>query len=416
MIFDQALVREQAVERFLRYVKIDTQSDENSRTYPSTRKQFDLTTVLVEELKALGVNDAHVDEHCYVTATLPATVFSAQPTIGFLAHLDTSTEVSGSNVKPRIIENYRGGDIVVSLENAIVIKESENKDLARCIGDDIITSDGTTLLGADDKAGIAGIMTAVEYLIKHPEIPRGAVKIAFTPDEEIGKGVEFFDIKKFGADFAYTIDGGFTGELNNETFSADAAIIEIKGRDMHPGTAKDRMVNSIRAMAEVIVRLPKEMSPETTQNHEPYIHPQTLDGSVGVTRLKILLRDFTDDGLAHERKLLEEILEQVRTLYPKTIITLAIKPTYRNMLPELQKHPRVTERLEQAVKKAGITPLWMPIRGGTDGAVLTARGLPTPNIFTGGCNSHSLTEWQSVEALGAIAEVLVNIVLGDFPI
>lgn len=410
MIFDQAAVKEQAVERFLRYVKIDTQSDENSQTYPSTFKQFDLAKLLVEELKALGVNDANVDENCYVTATLAATVSTAQPTIGFLAHLDTSTEVSGAHVKQRIIKNYQGGDIVVSRENAIVIKESENKDLARCIGDDIIISDGTTLLGADDKSGIAAIMTAVDYLTRHLEIPRGAVKIAFTPDEEIGKGVEFFDIKKFGADFAYTVDGGFTGELNNETFSADAAFIEIKGRDMHPGTAKDRMVNSIRAMAEVIVRLPKEMSPETTQNHEPYIHPQTLNGSVGSSHMKILLRDFTDDGLARERKLLEEILDRVRALYPNATITLAVKPTYRNMLPELQKHPQVTARLEQAVKKAAITPLWMPIRGGADGSVLTARGLPTPNIFTGGCNSHSLTEWQSVEALVKIVEVIVNIV------
>jgi tripeptide aminopeptidase len=412
MTSDFNMIKQRALERFLRYVAIDTQADENSPTYPSTRKQFDLADLLVEELLRLGISNARVDEHCVVMATLEATVATPQPVIGFLAHLDTATEVSGAKVKPNIIENYRGGDIVVNKEKGVVISEAENGELAKCIGQTLVTADGTTLLGSDDKAGIAAIMTAIGYLIEHPEIPHGKVAVAFTPDEEISKGVEFFDIKEFGADFAYTIDGGFTGELNNETFSADAAVIEMKGRDMHPGTAKDRMVNTLRVMAELIVRLPKNMAPETTQGHEPYIHPQTLDGHVGVSRLKLLLRDFSDEGLAFERQKLERIVEETGRLFPGVVSTLTVTPTYRNMLPELRKHPEVTARLEEAVRKAGIVPDWQPIRGGTDGAVLTARGLPTPNIFTGGCNSHSLTEWQSVDALATIAEVIIHIVRG----
>jgi tripeptide aminopeptidase len=412
MLFNITAMKQRSLQRFLRYVAIDTQADENSPSYPSTRKQFDLANLLVEELKQLGLNDARVNEHCYVIATLNESTSTPQPVIGFLAHLDTSTEVSGTHVKPKVIENYQGGDIIVNSEKAIVISESENRELSRCIGHTLVTADGSTLLGADDKAGIAAIISAVEYLVEHPDIPHGKIKIAFTPDEEIGKGVEFFDITDFGADFAYTIDGGFTGELNNETFSAHAAFIEIKGRDMHPGTAKDRMVNSVRAMAEIITRLPRNMSPETTHDHEPYIHPQTIEGGVGASRLKILLRDFTDEGLMRQRKILERIIDEVRQLFPNARFTLTVTPTYRNMLPELLKHPDVTGRLEDAVRKAGMEPLWQPIRGGTDGSVLTARGLPTPNIFTGGCNSHSLTEWQSIDALVKAVEVIVNIAQG----
>jgi tripeptide aminopeptidase len=413
MLSDFNLIKQRALERFIRYVKIDTQADESSDTYPSTRKQFDLANLLVEELLELGVRSARVDENCVVMATLDETVCTPQPVIGFLAHLDTATEVSGAQVKPHIIENYRGGDIVVNKEKGVVISEAENKELAECIGHTLVTADGTTLLGSDDKAGIAAIMTVIEYLAGHPEIPHGKVAIAFTPDEEIGRGVEFFDIQEFGAGFAYTVDGGFTGELNNETFSADAAVIEMRGRDMHPGTAKDRMVNTLRAMAEVIVRLPKNMAPETTQGHEPYIHPQTLEGKVCLSRLKLLLRDFTDKGLEFQRKKLERIVDEAGRLFPGVRSTLAVTPTYRNMLPELRKHPEVTSRLEVAVRKAGIVPDWQPIRGGTDGSVLTACGLPTPNIFTGGCNSHSLTEWQSIDALAKIVEVIVNIVQAD---
>jgi tripeptide aminopeptidase len=314
---------------------------------------------------------------------------------------------------PRIIENYRGGDIIVDNDKNVIIRESENSELAQCIGHTLVTADGATLLGADDKAGIAAIMTAIGFLAEHPEIPHSKIRIAFTPDEEIGKGVEKLDIKKFGADFAYTVDGGFTGELNNETFSADSAYIEIRGRNMHPGTAKDRMVNSIRAMSELVVRLPENMAPEKTQGHEAYIHPQTIEGDVSESRIKLLLRDFTDNGLMCQREIIEKILEDVRRLFPKAEFKLVITPTYRNMLPELLKHPVVTCRLEDAVKKAGINPVWKPIRGGTDGAVLTAHGLPTPNIFTGSCNSHSLTEWQSVDALVKIVEVIVNIVMED---
>jgi tripeptide aminopeptidase len=398
------------LDKFLRYIQIDTRSSETSATYPSTAKQFDLARMLRKELADLGLRDATVDDYCYCTATLGATVGKKTPTIGLLSHLDTSPEVSGENVKPRIIENYQGGSIVLDHKKNIVISEAENPELATAIGHTLVTTDGTTLLGSDDKAGIAAIMTTIEFLVNHPEIPHGAVKIAFTPDEEIGKGVEHFDVKKFGADFAYTVDGGYTGDLNNETFSADTAIIEITGRDMHPGTAKNLMVNSLRAMAELVARLPKAFAPETTEGHEPYLHPQTLSGSVGITRLKMLLRDFTQDGLDKQKEMLETIISEIRSSYPGAVITLTITPTYRNMLPELLKHPEVTGRLERAVKKAGVTPTWKPIRGGTDGSVLTAYGLPTPNIFTGACNSHSLTEWQDIDGLVKIVETLVHLV------
>lgn len=398
-----------ALDRFLRYIKIDTQSNENSLAFPSTEKQFDLALLLAKELHELGLGDANVDDHCYVTATLSSTTDNIASVIGLIAHLDTSSEVSGKNVKPVVIQSYQGGDIVLDMYKSIIIRESEDPELSGALGHTIVTSDGSTLLGADDKAGIAAIMTAVEYLKNHPDIPHGIVKIVFTPDEEIGRGIDFFDLDNFGADFAYTVDGGFTGELNDETFSADAAIITITGRDMHPGSAKDRMVNSIKAMAELITRLPSNMAPETTGGRNAFIHPQTLNGSVGCTTIKLLLRDFTENGLNNQKIILCQIIDDVKAMFPQASFDLNITPTYRNMRQELLRNPHVLNRLEDAVLKTGIKPIWRPIRGGTDGAVLTSRGLPTPNIFTGSCNSHSLTEWQDIDGLVKVVETIINL-------
>jgi tripeptide aminopeptidase len=407
-----SILKRLLIDNFLRYVRIDTQSDENSKTYPSTLKQFDLADLLVKELKDLGINDAQVDAYCYVTATIPSNTSKQCPVIGLFAHMDTSPEVSGANVNPQIIESYKGGDIILNEQTNIIIRVSENKHLNKCIGHTLITTDGTTLLGSDDKAGVAAIITMIAYLQEHPEIEHGAIRIAFTPDEEVGKGVDYFDIKRFNADFAYTIDGGFTGELNYETFSADTAVIDITGRDMHPGSAKDLMVNSIRVMASIIDRLPKDMAPETTEHYEPYIHPNSIEGSVYKSKVKMLLRDFSSDGLQRQREMLENIIADVKKEFPDALIVLTIEESYRNMCDEICKHPYITERLFRAAQKAGANPFWKPIRGGTDGSRLTSMGLPTPNIFTGACNAHSLTEWLSIDALVKTIKTLINIVTG----
>jgi len=406
-------MKQKALEKFLRYVKINTQSKDGSDSYPSTRVQFDLANLLVQELKELGLKDAAVDTYGYVTATLPSNTNKKGPKIGLIAHMDTSPEVPGENVKPQIIQSYKGGDIILNKEQNIIIKESENEDLKNCIGHTLVTTDGTTLLGADDKAGIAAIMTAVQTLVANPAIPHAEVKIAFTPDEEVGEGVKFFDLKKYGADCAYTIDGGFTGELNMETFSANAAVIEVEGRDIHPGTAKNIMVNSIRAVADIIAKLPRDMAPETTEGYEPYIHPLSVQGTVFKTTLKFILRDFKTEGLDVQKKILEKIIAEVQKMHPKAKIKLEITETYRNMRDELEKHPDVTTSLWKAAEKAGLKPEWKPIRGGTDGSRLTAIGLPTPNLFTGSCNHHSRTEWLSADALAKAVDVLINLVTVD---
>lgn len=410
-------MNEFALERFLRYAAIDTRSDDtNPDETPSTKKQFDLANLLVEELKQIGASDVSIDDHCYVMASIPSNIpatdaaFGKVPPIGFLAHVDTSPDVSGANVKPNIIENYNGGDIVLPGDPNIIIKESENPGLKECYGHKIVTSDGTTLLGADDKAGVAAIMTMADTLIKNPQIMHGDIKIAFTPDEEIGQGTIFFDIKKFGAKYAYTIDGELPGELNKETFSADAATITITGRDIHPGTAKNIMVNSVRAIADIIARMPRDMAPETTENYEPYIHPHTFNGSVGESVLKILFRDFKSDGLKEQKAIMEKIIAEVQQLHPKATIKLEIKEQYRNMFDELDKHPLVTECLFEAAERAGAKPYWRPIRGGTDGSRLTEMGLPTPNIYSGGQNFHSKTEWLSVNCMNIAVDTAINLV------
>ncbi|MGD0037201.1 MAG: peptidase T [Bacteroidota bacterium] len=400
---------ETVLDKFLRYVAIDTQSKEDSESYPSTAKQFELLNLLVKELKDLGVPKVSIDEYGYVMAAIPANVQKNVPAIGFIAHVDTSPEVSGANVKPQIITNYKGGDIILSGDQTAIIRESENPTLKTALDKMIVTSDGTTLLGADDKAGVAIIMTAIQSIINNPKITHGEIKIGFTPDEEVGEGTKFFDIKKFGAQFAYTIDGDTPGELNKETFSANSCLITVHGRDIHPGSAKDIMINSVRVISDIIARLPKNMAPETTEGYEPYIHPYVLEGGVGKSTVKILFRDFKTDGLDALKKIVEKIVAEVQSMYPKVKIDVQITEQYRNMREGLEKDTRVIDYLFDATKRSGLQPEWTPIRGGTDGSRLTENGMPTPNIFTGGANYHSRTEWVNVWGMEKSVETVLNL-------
>jgi tripeptide aminopeptidase len=395
---------ESALDRFLRYARIDTQSAEDAPQVPSTRKQLDLARLLVAELKGLGVRRARLDTHGYVMATIPSNLPAGHPAhgrvkrIGLIAHLDTSPSASGAGVKPQLI-TYRGGDIRLPGNREVVIRARENPALKAQVGKRIVTSDGTTLLGADDKAGIAAIMTLAGQLAGPGAPLHGDVQIAFTPDEEVGRGTAYFDLAKFGADVAYTFDGGTVGELNMETFSADAATVTVHGRNIHPGEAKGVMVNALRALADVIVRLPRDLSPERTEGREGFIHPHTAGGEEALATVKLLLRDFDEAGLKRQRRLLEGILKEVRPLHRGARLELEVKPSYRNMRERLAQVPEVVDAIEEAARRAGVRPRWVPIRGGTDGSRLTAMGLPTPNVFAGGQNFHGVTEWLAVEGL-----------------
>lgn len=396
-----------ALERFLRYARVETTSKPDCDEVPSTKCQFDLANLLVEELKALGLSDAEVDEHCYVMASLPTSIEknikNKVPTIGWIAHLDTSPDVSGKNVNPQVID-YTSGSIV--LPNGLVIDEDEA--LRQCHGHQIVTSDGTTLLGADDKAGIAAIMTALERLILE-NLPHGDIRICFTPDEEVGNGTKFFCIEKFGARFAFTLDGGLPGELNKETFTAKAATLKTTGREMHPGIAKGIMVNAVRVAAEFVARMPKFQAPETTENDEPYLHPYSIKGHVGEATVRLLLRSFSDDVMQKIENTLTEIKNEVQNLFSEAKIELTIHEQYRNMNEKLTDCLDMLAKLEEAARRSGVTPYWKPIRGGTDGSRLTEMGLPTPNIFTGGHNFHSRAEWLSVHHLEKTVETLVQL-------
>jgi tripeptide aminopeptidase len=402
------------LEKFLRYVAVDTQSKEDSNTYPSTEKQLDLAKILFAELKVLGIKNVTLNNYGYVIASIPSNLpqekASKASAIAFIAHLDTSPAVSGMNVRPQIIKNYQGGNITLSGDKSIVISPEESKGLKLCLGHDIVTSDGTTLLGADDKAGIAIIMAMAELFTKNPTIPHSEIKIVFTPDEEVGAGTKFFDTKNFGTKFAYTIDGEHAPIINKETFSADTAIVTVYGKDIHPGSAKNIMVNSVRVISDIIKKLPKEIAPETTENYEPYLHPYILEGNVAKSTIKILLRDFKTEGLAHLKKIIEKIITEVQATYPKTKIELEVVEGYRNMHDDLEKDPRITDYLEKAVAKTGLKPEWKPIRGGTDGSKLTAEGILTPNIFTGGDNFHSKTEWVSVQGMQKSLETVLYLI------
>jgi tripeptide aminopeptidase len=399
---------ETLLERFLSYVKIDTQSDEKNESTPSTKKQFDLAEILEKELKDMGLKNVEVDEYCYVYATLPSNIDNNNQTIGLISHIDTAPAVSGKNVNPIVNKNYQGGDIVLPGDKTVVIEEDD--DLKKHIGEDIITSDGTTLLGGDDKAGVSEIMEALKYLIEHPEIKRPEIRIAFTPDEEIGRGTIKFDKEKFGAKLAYTIDGGADGEIEDENFNADSMVIKIKGINVHPGYAKGKMVNSIKIAGDFLANLPKDMSPETTEKKEGYVHPVEVSGNEEETTIFFIIRDFVEDGLKQKEDMLEELVKKSVEKFPGASYTVEIKESYRNMKKILDKNPEVVNLAIKAIENSGITPIRTPIRGGTDGAKLTFEGIPTPNLFTGGHNFHSKREWISYQSMEKAVDVIINLV------
>ncbi len=412
------------LDRFLRYVRIDTQANEHSTTYPSTPGQLVLGKLLRDELLAMGISDAVQNEHGIVFGTIPGNVpdsaagssadrpsHSTVPTIAFNAHVDTSPETSGANVDPQVICNYSGGDIVLPKDSSRVIRLEDSPELKTLVGKTIITTDGTTLLGGDDKAGVAVIMELARILMENPKIPHGPIRVVFTCDEEIGKGVLHLDPKQIGATVAYTLDGQGVGELEAETFSADKATVTITGINIHPGIAKNKMINSIRLTSEFLERLPKgKLSPETTEDREGFLHPYIIEGGVAKTTLHILLRDHETAKLADYAKLLRDAANAVMNAHPKSKIDVAITEQYRNMREGIAKEPRAMTYAEEAVKRAGFTPKHCIIRGGTDGAQLTAKGLPTPNISTGEHNIHSPLEWVCLEELDANVRVLVELV------
>jgi tripeptide aminopeptidase len=403
-----AELAEDAAERLLRYVRIDTQSDADSDTYPSTAKQLDLLRLLLAELKELGLDDASIDDHGYVTATLPATTDRDVPTIAFFAHVDTARECSGANVRPQRIR-YEGGDVTLG-KSGQVIRPAESPQLQHHVGHDIVTTDGTTLLGADDKAGIAEIMAAAAYLVAHPEVPHGTVKVAFNPDEEIGRGVVHFPIDTFGAVAAYTVDGSTAGEVQQETFSGAEVRMKVRGRAIHPGWAKGELVNAVKLAADVIDRLPKDrLSPETTDEREGYVHPVVIAGDSSEVELRFIARDFENDVLDQHVELLRAIAADVAATDERCSIEVESKIQYRNMRDTLQHHPGIVSHLEEAVRRVGLEPKLTSIRGGTDGSALTEMGLPTPNIFTGGHDAHSEREWICVEDMGLAAATVVEL-------
>ncbi len=398
------------VERFLKYVKYDTQSDDESETFPSTEKQKILSKDLADELLALGLKDAHMDENGYVMATLPSNTEKEVPAIGFIAHVDTSPAVTGLNVNPVIHKNYQGGDIVLPNDTTQVITVENNPDLKNMIGFDIITTDGTTLLGADNKAGVSEIMDAVNYLLSHPEVKHGDVKICFTPDEEVGRGTEKFDVAKFAAKYAYTVDGSSRGEVETETFCADGVTIKFYGKNIHPGYAKGKMVNSVKIGARMIEMLPKHaLSPETTAGREGYVHCVAFNGNEELTTLKFIIRDFEAEKLTEYENLLKDLAEKAAAEFPGSKMTFDVVEQYRNMKYILNQHPAVSDYAIEAMKRLDITPILSPIRGGTDGARLSFMGLPTPNIFAGEHSFHSQLEWVAIQDMEMAVRVIVEI-------
>ena len=399
-------------ERFLRYVVIDTQSDPSSPTCPSTAKQKDLGRVLAAELREMGIADAHLDEHGYVYATIPANTVKKVPVICFCSHMDTSPDCTGNNVKPQIVRNYRGGDIVLPADPAQVIRASEYPDLANQIGHDIITTDGTTLLGADNKAGVAEIMDAAQFLIQNPQVKHGTIKILFTPDEEIGRGVDKVDLNKLGADFAYTMDGETAGHIEDETFSADGATITIEGVSTHPGFAKGKMEHAIKIAAAIVDRLPKDTcSPETTEGKQGFLHPISIAGALEQATIGFIVRDFTEDGLKQKEVLLESIVKDVMKDYPRSTWRMDVKQQYRNMKQVIDRHPEIVDYAVEAIRRAGLEPVRGSIRGGTDGSRLSFMGLPCPNIFAGEHAFHSRLEWVSVQDMEKAVQTIVHLAM-----
>jgi len=404
-------VRTSVVERFLRYVTYDTQSAENSDSYPSTPKQLVLLDRLVTELKEIGLADATRDQHGYVMATIPATSKKKNvPVVGFVAHVDTSPEESGANVKPIVHRNWRGEDIVLPDDRSVVLRTADIPNLREQVGNDIITASGRTLLGADNKAGVAEIVAAAEYLVNHPEIPHGPVRIGFTPDEEVGTGTKYFDVPKFGAAFAYTMDGAGRGTLEIETFSADAMTVTFRGINTHPGFAKWKMVNAIKVAAEFIQRLPKSrLSPEATEAREGFVHPYVVHAGVAEASVKFLIRDFATTALKEKESLLQKLARETIAAWPGAGVEFKIEESYRNMKEVLDQHPQVIEVAREAIRRAGLAVRATSIRGGTDGSRLCFMGLPTPNLFAGENNFHSRLEWVSAQDMEKAVEVIAHV-------
>jgi tripeptide aminopeptidase len=399
-------------ERFLRYVVIDTQSDPASPTCPSTDKQKDLGRLLAAELREMGLSDAHLDEHGYVYATLPANTARQVPVICFCSHMDTSPDCSGANVKPQVVRNYQGGDIVLPADPTQVIRFAEHPALANQIGHDIITTDGTTLLGADNKAGVAEIMDAVQVLLKNPQLKHGTIKILFTPDEEIGRGVDRVDLQKLGAAFAYTIDGESAGQIEDETFSADGATVTIQGVSAHPGFAKGKMEHAIKIASAIVDRLPKTTcSPETTEGREGFLHPIGVSGTLEAAQLGFIVRDFTEEGLREKEALLENIVKEVMAGYPRSTYKIEVKQQYRNMKQVIDRHPEMVDYAVEAIRRAGLAPVKTAIRGGTDGSRLSFMGLPCPNIFAGEHAFHSRLEWISRQDMEKAVQTIVHLAM-----
>lgn len=397
------------VNRFLKYIQIDTQSDPNNPEFPSTEKQWDLAHVLVEELKTIGMQDVTLDENCYIMATLPSNIDNKVPTIGFVAHIDTSPDFSGTNVTPQIHENYDGKDIVLNKEKNIILSPDYFEDLLLYKGQTLITTDGTTLLGADDKAGVTEIVSAMEHLIKNPQIKHGNIRICFTPDEEVGKGAHLFDVEKFGAEWAYTMDGSEIGELEYENFNAAGAKISIQGKSVHPGYAKDKMVNSILIGNEFASLLPKNEVPEKTTGYEGFFHLHTFTGDIEKTVLEYIIRDHDFDLFQERKKVVEQAADRINKKYNSTIVSVEINDQYFNMKEKIEPVMHIIDIAKEAMEQAQIKPLIKAIRGGTDGSQLSYKGLPCPNIFAGGHNFHGKYEYVPVESMIKATEVIVNI-------
>lgn len=401
------------IDRFISYVTIDTESDPNSETTPSTKKQWDLANKLVEELKTIGMQDVTIDKYSYVMATLPSNVKEKVPTIGFVAHFDTTPDFTGANVNPQIVKNYDGGDIVLNKENNIVLSPSYFKDLLLYKGQTLITTDGLTLLGADDKAGITEIMTAMEHLIKNPDIKHGKIRVCFTPDEEIGRGADLFDVKKFGADWAYTMDGSQIGELEYENFNAAGAKITFKGKSVHPGYAKGKMINSMLIANDFINELPKGETPQETKGYEGFFHVTQLSGSIEETKLELIIRDHSAKKFKKRKEIIEKITKKINKKFAKQfgedIVIAEVKDQYYNMKEKVTPVKYIVDLAETAMKDLGIKPLIKPIRGGTDGCRLSYMGLPCPNIFAGGHNFHGKYEYVPVESMQKAIDVIIRI-------
>ncbi|MCY9160179.1 peptidase T [Bacillus atrophaeus] len=403
-------MKNEIIERFTTYVKVDTQSNENNDTCPSTPGQLTLANMLVEELKSIGMEEAAIDENGYVMATLPSNTEKNVPTIGFLAHVDTATDFTGKHVNPQIVEDYDGKDIVLNEELQVILSPDQFPELPGYKGHTLITTDGTTLLGADNKAGIAEIMTAMDYLIKHPEIKHGTIRVAFTPDEEIGRGPHKFDVKRFNSSFAYTVDGGPLGELEYESFNAAAAKITVKGNNVHPGTAKGKMINSAKIAMELNRMLPEEEAPESTEGYEGFYHLLSIQGDVEETKLHYIIREFDKEGFNNRKAEMERIVSDLRNQYGKDRIILDMNDQYYNMREKIEPVKEIVDTAQQAMENLGIEPKISPIRGGTDGSQLSYMGLPTPNIFTGGENFHGKFEYISAENMVKAVNVIVEIV------